>query len=355
MTSATTTDWTTNTTASELADWLRDKQRVLLLTHQKPDGDAAGSMTALARALAQAGAERVVGVVAGPTPNWFEQLTDGVRVLLMERGAVETLEGEGFQPDAIVIQDTGSRSQLEPMLGLLEGRGSISAIVDHHLAGDGALADRRLIDPSRAAVCQLTASLACALLGQSEPRGLPADIASPLYLGLATDTGWFKHSNVSPEVHRVAAELLEAGADSTALFAMVEQSERPSRLRLLARALASLELHADGRIAIMTLTESDFRAARAGPGETGGMIDLGLTMRGVSVSVLATEVAESDPPRTKLSFRSSSAPLAGEPVDVNAVASSLGGGGHARAAGARVDAPVDEAKRRVLGALGATE
>jgi len=346
------TEWTTNTTAEEMAAWLRTRRRILLLTHQKSDGDAAGSMAALGRALIDAGVPEVTGLIAGPAPGWFDRVMDGVRVLHTETGGIQTLADEGIEPDGIVVQDTGSRSQLEPFMGLLEGRAEIAAIIDHHLSGDGDLASRRLIETSAAAVCEVSARVACALLSRDDPSGLPGDVAQPLYLGLATDTGWFRHSNVTPAVHRLAASLLEAGADGAALYALVAQTERPSRLRLMARVLDSLEMHADGRIAVLCATSEDFSAARAGPGETGGMVDLGLTVEGVSVSVLLTEVThESAEPLTKVSLRSASAPASGPPVDVNVVAGTVGGGGHARAAGARLRAPIDQAKARILEAL----
>ena len=220
-----TSEWTSNTTAAGLAAWRGARARVLLLTHQKPDGDAAGSMAGLARALDRAGATEVIGLVSGPVPGWFDGVMQGVRALHVEQGGAEMLATEGFEPDAIVVQDTGSRSQLEPFLPLLEGKAEITAIVDHHLSGDGALASRRQIVAGAAAGCQVTADGACGVLGEPDAASLPRDVAQALYLGLATDTGWFRHSNVTPAVHRMGADLLEAGADGAALYAMVAQTE----------------------------------------------------------------------------------------------------------------------------------
>src|SRR5690606_29057264 len=124
------------------------------------------------------------------------------------------------------ITDTGSWNQLAPFAEFLKPRLDRTTIVDHHLQGDGEIATRRLIDTNAAGVVQPAAEICCAILGLDSPAQLPTDIATPLYLGLATDTGWFKHSNVDGRVTRLAGELLDSGVDHTALFAMLYQRDR---------------------------------------------------------------------------------------------------------------------------------
>jgi phosphoesterase RecJ-like protein len=258
--------------------------------------------------------------------------------------------GDEDKPDAVVVVDTGAWTQVEACRDWLAARSDRTLIIDHHLNGDASMASRRIIDASAAAAAQIVAGVCTELLGLDAAR-LPVDIATPLYLGLATDTGWFRYSNVSPGAMRLAADLIEAGVAHTELFRIVEQRDRPGRLRLFGRALATLELLENNQIALMSLTERDFAEADAAPGDTGGFADRLLTIESVRVGVVLTEARDHNGTGVvKVSMRSKDGPDA---IDVNRVAQTLGGGGHARAAGARTNAKLADAREAVLRALGA--
>jgi phosphoesterase RecJ-like protein len=223
--------------------------------------------------------------------------------------------------------------------------------MDHHQQGDPDVAARRFVDVKAAAACEIAAELCRLILGLPSVSKLPVEVAEPLYLGLATDTGWFRHSNVTPAVMRTAAALIEAGVNHSQLYEWVEQRDRVSRLRLMGRALASMELHDSDRVAMFTLTLQDFHDCHATSTDSSGFSELALSSEKVQVCVLITEafVHPGDGNITKVSFRSKDGPKS---TDVNAVAKKLGGGGHVRAAGAKVSAGVAETKKRVLEALG---
>lgn len=349
--------WTTNTDVAALARWLGGKHSVVVLTHVKPDGDAVGSSVAVARALNIAAGGSAAGFsgvasraevwYAGPAPGWLGAIVGNTKHRLIR----EDDDLPAATPDAVVITDTGSWSQLEPFAGWLRGKADRTAVLDHHLRGDGDVGAKRVIETRCAAACEVVAPLCVRLLGLAGASGLPLEVAEPLYLGLATDTGWFRHSNVTPAAMRLAADLIEAGVNHERLHETVELRERPSRLTLLARALASIEYLNDGELAIMTLKAADFAAAGAAPGESGGFLDLVRTVESVRVAALLTETGgEGGAGRviTKISLRSKGG--AGM-VDVNEVAGRLGGGGHAQAAGARLEMPLTQARERLLGAL----
>lgn len=356
--------WTSNADAASIARWLAPMQRVVVVTHQKPDGDALGSTLAVARSLNIAAGGRAAGFsgvasraevwYAGPMPHWAGAVINDSKCRVLDHDRPPA----GYEPDAVVVLDTGAWTQLEPYQrapsdGWIGSIAARAAVIDHHLRGDGDVAHRRWIDPTAAAACQLAADLCARLLGVPSPAKLPAEVAEPLYLGLATDTGWFRHSNVSPSVLRLAADLVEAGARHDYLYEVVEQRERVGRLRLLARALDSLELFEDDTVALLTIRKKDIEAAKAAPGETGGFLDLVKTVESIRVAALLTEVGEGDKTITKVSFRSKSAGGGAGMVDVNKVAQILGGGGHAQAAGARLTMGAVEARKKVLDALGA--
>ncbi len=351
-----TQDWASTTDLAGLARWLAPARTVLCITHIKPDGDAVGSTVAAVRALniAAGGSASGFGGVAtrasvcyaAPIPHWLRAVAHDVDFTVVEPGsALPDLP----EPDAILVLDTGSWNQIEPFAPYLRERKSRVAVIDHHLRGDADVSDRRVIDASWASATMPTAELCRRLLGLASCADLPREVAEPLYLGLATDTGWFRHSNVTPEALRLAADLLATGFEHTRLLELTEQHERPSRLALLERALASLEYHDEGRVATIVLRARDFKDTGASRGESGGFLDIIKSVETVRVAALLTESEpDAQGPLTKISMRSK--PGAGF-VDVNVVASRFKGGGHAMAAGARIHATIDEARRQLVEAL----
>jgi phosphoesterase RecJ-like protein len=336
--------WRSNCSLGDLAEWLSDKRNIVLLTHAKPDGDALGSTLALARVL-----NRREGVTArcwywGPMLGWMEEIIGDTPAFHLEKDPLPD------DPDAVVILDTGTWVQVAEAREWIEAHHDVAAVVDHHLQGEDDVAPRRLVEPSAGAVCEPAAELCRVLLGVDRVGEVPADVADALYMGVGSDTGWFRYSNVSPRTLHLAGELIEAGARHTRLFEMVEQRHRAERLGLMSRALASLEVHHGGRAVVMTLRISDYSETGAVPGESTGFAEVPLSVEGVMVVAVLIESDRFGPDvkMTKLSLRSKDGP--GE-VDVNVVAQRFGGGGHARASGAKIPMELGEAKRAVIEAL----
>lgn len=326
------TPYESNTTLTAIADKLRAAKRIVITTHAKPDGDALGSVVALAEALEAMGktAERWI---MPPIPGNLSMLARDGHLHLHETEADPLPEGE---PDAIVIVDTGAWTQLAPMRAWLEPRRDRAVLLDHHLRGDD-VAALRYIDSSAAAAALIVAALI-------DELGVEYDdvMRDAIYVGIASDTGWFRFSNTTAATHELAARLLRLGVDHAELYSKLEQAERPEKLQLMIRALDSLKLVADGNVAVMTLRRSDFEDTGAMQEETERLVDLPQVVGDVQVVVLITET---DNGTVRLSFRSKPGDDA---VDVNEMARQFGGGGHARAAGAKVEAPLAEVRRKVL-------
>lgn len=353
---AATVPWSTNSTFDQIAADLRHASSVVVTTHAKPDGDAAGSTLAVARALKHANIPVEVWCI-GPLPRWMRGLFGGTPLREFTPGKpITPADGKPFgspNPDLCIIADTGSWTQLAELRPWLEPRADRNIILDHHLHGDGAAATRRIIDSSCASATQVVAPLCVKLCNLLSAARLPREIADPLYLGLATDTGWFRYSSVTPNTLRLAADLIESGVDHTRLYAMIEQQDVVGRWQLLGRALNTLELHsvrAPDDTAVMTLTLSDFDSTKADRNDTSGFADMLLTVSSVQVAAVLTEnpVNPGEPPLTKYSLRSKPGTSA---VDVNQVCQKLGGGGHARAAGAKSRLDLASSKRALLEAL----
>ncbi len=337
--------YASNASVAQIIERLRSGSLVAAVTHSRPDGDAVGSTLALARALEKAGTKAVCAYLP-PWPPRMDRVVAGSKII--HASPASWVEPPLSRADRVAVVDTGSWAQLTEARAWLESRRAGAVIIDHHEHGDAEIADLRLIDTSASAASALVAELCRVMLKLRSCAQLPVDIAEPLYLGIATDTGWFRYSNTTASTMRLAADLIDAGVDHNALYRHVEQNETPARLRLIERALASLELLDSGRAAMITLTREDIGAAGAGQDELGGLSDFPQSIGTVRVVAIVTEL---EPRLTKVSLRSK-APEAGERViDVNQIARSLGGGGHVHAAGAKVHAPLAEARAQVAQAL----
>ena len=333
-------EYVSNATPAEIAERLLAAGSVVIVTHHKPDGDALGTSLGLHRALRLKGVESRI-VLSGPIdPNLLKTTGPEDRVERLEQ--LESADALG-EPDVVAVVDTGAWTQLETLADWLRARTDRIVGIDHHARG-GSVAGRRIVDTSCASATQ-------ALVPVLDAMGVElrdGDLADPLFLGLATDTGWFRFSSAGPEVYRLAARLMEAGADKDAIYARVEQNASPSRLAMQARALSSMRFVDHGAVVVMKLGLEDFAETGANLEELAGIVNTPLEIGSVSASVLLTE-AESG--RTKMSFRSKPADEAGAFMDVNELAARFGGGGHVHAAGARLDLDLEAAFEALVAEL----
>ncbi|MEM6459000.1 MAG: DHH family phosphoesterase [Planctomycetota bacterium] len=342
-------DYTTPTlTLPDVARRLLDADGpVLVITHAKPDGDAFGSVVSVVATLRNLGRE-ARGVLVPPVPAALAELPGAE---LADVYADDT--PIPFEPALVLVVDTGAWSQLGPLRAWVEPRLDRTLIVDHHLSGDIPAADR-FVEGDAAAACEVLAELIELVAHHNTPAGrregdtagftaLPPVVRDALFVGIASDTGWFRFSNVRPQTHELAAKLIRQGTDHAALYQRLEQAERPEKLALLTRALQNLQLHGRGRAAVMPLRAIDFHQTGALPEETERLIDTPQMVSGIDVFVVVTEAVNDDgSPATRMSFRSKPGDNEAQAVNVAALAARFGGGGHARAAGAKVDRPIDD-------------
>jgi len=327
-----------NATMSELASLIRKAQRILVTSHAKPDGDAIGSVLALVRALKSMGKE-ADGWLMGPIEPSLRSLAEDTPLYVVE----ERQPDDSY--DLVIVTDTGAWVQLEPLAPWLKKHHERVIGFDHHAGGEE-VAMKRIVDTSKASVTQILVDLMDEL--EIKLVGDRGGVAEALFVGLATDTGWFKFQNADAEAFRVASRLLGAGVDKSRLYQVIEETAAPSRLALEARSLSSVEYFKDGTIVIMLLREEDFQATGGSLNDLTGLVNTPMQVGAVQVSILLTQV---NPGTTKISFRSKPACADRSATDVNELAKHFGGGGHCHAAGARLDMNIDEAKAAILSVL----
>lgn len=337
-----TMDYTTTVTHAELVTRLRAAKRLFITTHFKPDGDAMGSVLALSRALRSLGMT-VDAVLAGPVDRSIRGLALEGEIRFVDHG----LAVPAADCDLAVVLDTGAWSQLEHCRDWLKDHASLVVGVDHHARGD-MVAPMRIVDRGCASCTQVLVAVIDELGIPLGPTARTArnTIAEAIFVGLATDTGWFRFSGADDRVFQLAARLLTCGVDKDGLYRMIEQGDAPGRPLLTGRALSSLTYACGGRVAIMRLMRTDFEQTGTRVDDLAGLVNEPMSVREVEMSVL---LVESDPKLVKLSFRSKpSAVPGGAFIDVNHLAAHFDGGGHVHAAGARVAASMDEAAKRVI-------
>lgn len=325
----------------EAASWIAGFRRPLLLSHVKPDGDALGSLVAMRTLLAARG--------VAATAVIFDELSTRYTIFA-RHGKLpcfprEIGEEELAACDAVIVLDTCSYNQLEPVADWLRRCPLPKMAIDHHHTRDE-LADRYLIDSSAAANCLLLYELARASGWKIEQAA-----AEALFIGLAMDTGWFRHANTNERALQAAGELAGLGANPNALFIELYQRETAGRIRLLGRAVESLELHEDDRLALMTLPASAFPATGATRAETEDIVNEPLRIATVRVSALLVEHDEGFV-RVNLRAKAAGEGADAQPaVDIAAVAQLLGGGGHRAAAGGTVRGDVATVRGTVIDVL----
>jgi len=311
---------------------LRRADRLVLTTHVKPDGDALGSMAALARWLAGMG-KQVLPVVPTPPPAKYAFLDPDRRIRVAGR---DVDPASVPLADLVCVVDTGTWLQLAGVEPLLRQGGAPVLVIDHHRTSD-ALADHRLVDPDAAA----TAVLIHRLLVEAGAT-IDAETATGLFVGLVLDTDWFRLPSVRPETLRLAADLVEAGVCPHLLHERLHLNEELPRVLLAGRAIQTLTPALGGRATVMRLAQSLFRELGADVGDTENLINECMRVRGTQVGLMVVEAGGGE---VRVSLRSK------PPVSVLPVAERFGGGGHHRAAGFRARGTLDEVTARTLAAV----
>lgn len=307
-------------TVSEAAQLLRGFDRVLILTHVRPDGDTVGCAAALCAGL------RALGKTAYLLPN--PGLTDTTAPYFAPYRAPE-----GFEPDRVVSTDIAALSLLPENAGAYGGR--IDLAVDHHPSFER-FGRANIVRPEAAACGELVYDI----LRELGP--LTPEMALPLYVAVATDTGCFSYANTTPRTHAVAAALMETGIDYHRVNKVFFRTKTRKRMQLEGAMLAGCEFCDRDRVAILSVPLSLMDRFQATESDAEDLSALGGQIQGVDCAVTMRELR---PGVWKISLRT------GPRVNATAACRLLGGGGHAAAAGCTVEAPWEEAKRRILGAI----
>jgi phosphoesterase RecJ-like protein len=310
----------TTSDVAAVADAIRSHDRFLLVTHENPDGDALGSILALKLALDQLGKDSVMYLYGdAPLP---------VEYAFMPLDELRRRLPDDWRERVLIAVDCANETRIGPEPEPLDGAPLVLDIDHHH--DNTRFGQVNLIVPNASSTGEVLRDVFAELGVELTP-----EIAEALYIALVTDTGRFQYSNTTAKALRLAAELVEAGADVHAIFRRVYETVQFAKLKLLARALERAQIYDGGRLVVSYLLRNDFTDIGAAEAYSEGIIDYLRAVEGADMAALIREPR--DGPANRVSLRASN-----DELDVSAIARKSGGGGHRQAAGFSSDDSIEE-------------
>ena len=308
---------------SDAVAFLRSHTDFLLIAHVAPDGDTLGSSLALKHLLHQMG-KRAKVICDDPMPHMYAFLP----------GADEVMTGDpAVDAEAVVTVDCADAGRAGRQWAKATGKPTLC--IDHHITNPAFCGVNYIED------CAATGELICMLYDAFGMR-IAKEAAVCLYAAIATDTGNFAYSSVSPRTFRLMGRIMESGFDLPECNRLLYRNERIQKLRMTARTVENAKFHLNGQVVIATLSLAEMKAVGGLDADSDGIVE---TLRDVESVVAACFIRETEAGEVKVSLRSK------DKIDCAALAGTLGGGGHVRAAGATVYTSLQEAEEKLTEVL----
>ena len=304
-------------TLESAAKTLLSKDKILILTHRSPDGDTIGSGYALAMALRKLGKSVKVDCT-DPFPEKYSYFTD----------KLEKLE---FDEEFVVSVDIADTKLLGEKLS--DYADKIDLCIDHH-GSNTKYAKEYYVEASAAAAAQVIAKLIRLMNVEFDK-----DIANAIYTGITTDTGCFRYTNVTAETHRIAADMIDCGAEAGMINRLMFETKSRSRLEIERRVMDSIQFYLDGRCAIAYATIDMMKESGAVDSDMEGVSSLPRQIEGVMAGIT---LREKNNGKFKVSVRTT------DELDASAICANFGGGGHKAAAGCMITGTLNEAIEQII-------
>ena len=308
-------------TLDEILKQIQKAEKIVILTHESPDGDAIGSSLGMHMALKSIG--KSSDVILKEFPRTFDFLP----------GAKEVKEESDIKNyDLAISVDCADLKRV--MANEYFENAKKTIVIDHH-GSNTMYGDINFVNPVSPACCEI-------LAGMFEYFNIDIDtkIGSCILTGIITDTGGFKYSSVTPETFEFTAELLRKGINVSEIYERVLETRTKANFELIKRSMDRLELLENGKVAFTYITKKDEEEVNAEPGDHEGIVEEGRSIEGVEVSVF---IRQRDGENAyKISMRSTGN------INVSDICYLFGGGGHPKAAGALIQGNVEQVKEQVL-------
>jgi phosphoesterase RecJ-like protein len=316
-------------------EYMNQPRKAVIVTHFKPDADALGSSLGLAGYLKKTG-HQVTVLTPSDYPDFLTWMPGNSGVLIFHKDRPHISENLIKDADIVFCLDFNSLKRINDLGEMVARSSAKKVLIDHHLEPEN-FADFEQWDTSAASTAELV-YLLIKELGDEDL--IDANVADCLYAGLMTDTGSFRHPNTTVQVFQVASALVMRGADPAKVSRLIYDTNSIERLKLMGFVLSEkLQVLPEFRTAYITLNTDELRKYGSQTGDTEGLVNFGLSIKGVRLSVLISDRKEN----IKLSFRS-----LGE-FSVNDFARKhFDGGGHKNAAGGQTSLTLDQTLKKFL-------
>lgn len=301
---------------------IQKADKIVIMAHETPDGDAVGSMLSMYLALKKL--NKSVDVITKDFPRTFNFLPGANEVK-------KTSEVENY--DLAIALDCTDLKRLVGREYFEKAKKTI--VIDHH-STNTMFGDINFVNPVSPACCEILAGIFSYF-----DIDIDSDIGSCILTGIITDTGGFKYASVTPETFEFTAELLRKGVNVSDIYQRVLETKTRSSFELLKISTNRLELLEDGKVAFTYIDKKDEEAVNAEPGDHEGIVENGRSIEGVKISIF---IRQKDEDLYKVSMRTGN----GSNINVSNICYIFGGGGHPRAAGAVVQGTVEQVKEKLM-------
>ena len=315
-------------TLSQIANFILEGKKIGITYHVSPDGDAVGSVLALLNALRSLNKECYV--------ISKDSVSDNLKYLKGSDEITGDITEAKDETDIIVVLDCGNLDRVSANLEEFTGK---IINIDHHLSNDK-YGDINYIDSKAAATAEIIFELVNIMgIDFSIENDITKDIGTCIYTSIVTDTGGFRHSNVTDRTHNICSTLKKINVNNTFIYQSLFDNKEFNRIKIIGKALSKMELILGGKVALIELNKTFADEFGGEIGDTSDIISYGLQIKGVEVTLLLKEVEDG----VKASLRAKSY------VDVRKIAEVFGGGGHVRASGIKIkNVSMEEAKYEIL-------
>lgn len=319
-------------------EFMSHSRKVVITTHFKPDADALGSSLGLAGYLKKKGHEVNV-ITPSDYPDFLNWMPGNDHVTVFQKDKPKTVEALIQKSDIVFCLDFSSLSRINEMGHMIEKSQARKVLIDHHLEPEK-FAEFEHWDDRAASTAELVFTL---IREMGDEDLIDNPIANCLYAGLMTDTGGFRHPNTTFEVFQIASSLVSHGADPARVSKLIYDTNTLERLRLMGFVLSEkLQVLPQYRTAYITLSAEELKKFGSQTGDTEGLVNYGLSIKGIRLSVLISDRKDN----IKLSFRS-----LGD-FSVNEFARKhFEGGGHKNAAGGQTNLTLEQTLQKFIGLL----
>ena len=307
-------------TLDEILKEIKDAEKIVILTHESPDGDAIGSSLAFKLMLEELG--KNADVIIPEYPRLFNFLPESEQV---------KKESDLKKYDLAISVDCTGVKRLAGKEYFENAKRTI--VIDHH-GSNSMFGDLNYVNPVSPACCEILAGMF-----EYFQIDITKKIGTCIMTGIITDTGGFRHSGINPETFEFTAELIRKGVNIPDIYKRTLRTVTKANFLLTKRVMDRMEILEDGKVTFTYITLQDEEEVGAEPGDHEGLVEIGRDIEGVEVSIFIWQREES---LYKISLRS------GNIVNVSDVCLMFGGGGHPRAAGANVQGNVEQVKEKVL-------